>query len=85
VYKVPEGVDGVAILGALEKEHGIRVAGGQDVLKGKIIRLAHMGYIDYFEVLAAVSALELTLPKFGHPVEPGAAVAACQRAYAGGA
>lgn len=85
VYKVPEAVDGVAILGALEKDHGIRVAGGQDVLKGKIIRLAHMGYIDYFEVLAAVSALELTLPKFGHPVEPGAAVAACQRAYAGGA
>ncbi|MFM7541338.1 MAG: pyridoxal-phosphate-dependent aminotransferase family protein [Planctomycetota bacterium] len=85
VYKVPEAVDGVAILGALEKDHGIRVAGGQDVLKGKIIRLAHMGYIDYFEVLAAVSGLELTLPKFGHPVEPGAAVAACQRAYAGGA
>ena len=85
VFKVPEGVDGVAILGALEKEHGIRVAGGQDILKGKIIRLAHMGYIDYFEVLAAVSALELTLPKFGHSVEPGSAVAACQRAYAGGA
>ena len=80
VFKVPESVDGVAILGALEKEHGIRVAGGQDILKGKIIRLAHMGYIDYFEVLAAVSALELTLPKFGHPVEPGSAVAACQRA-----
>jgi aspartate aminotransferase-like enzyme len=34
------------------------------------------------EVLAAVAALELTLPKFGHPVKPGEAVAACQKAYA---
>ena len=82
VFKVPQGVDGQAILGALEKEHGIRIAGGQDTLKGKILRLAHMGYIDFFEVLAAVAALELTLPKFGHPVKPGEAVAACQKAYA---
>jgi len=52
------------------------------VLKGKILRLAHMGYIDFFEVLAAVSALELALPKFGHAVTPGAAVSACQKAYA---
>ena len=82
VFKVPQGVDGQAILGALEKEHGIRIAGGQDTLKGKILRVAHMGYIDFFEVLAAVAALELTLPKFGHPVKPGEAVAACQKAYA---
>lgn len=82
VYKVPAGVDGQAILGVLEKEHGIRIAGGQDVLKGKILRLAHMGYIDFFEVLAAVSALELALPKFGHAVTPGEAVSACQKAYA---
>ena len=82
VYKVPPHVDGAAILGALEKEHGIRIAGGQDTLKGKILRLAHMGYIDFFEVLAAVAALEMTLPKFGHPVAPGSAVAACQKAYA---
>ena len=82
VYKVPPHVDGAAILGALEKEHGIRIAGGHDTLKGKILRLAHMGYIDFFEVLAAVAALEMTLPKFGHPVAPGSAVAACQKAYA---
>jgi aspartate aminotransferase-like enzyme len=85
VYKLPETVDGIAILGVLEKEFGIRVAGGQDALKGKIIRLAHMGYIDYFEVLAAVSALEMVLPKYGHAVEPGTAVAASQRAFSEGA
>lgn len=85
VYKLPETVDGIAILGVLEKEFGIRVAGGQDTLKGKIIRLAHMGYIDYFEVLAAVSALEMVLPKYGHAVEPGTAVAASQRAFSEGA
>jgi aspartate aminotransferase-like enzyme len=82
VAKVPEGIDGTVILSKLEKQYGIRIAGGQDTLKGKIIRLAHMGYIDQFDVLAALSALELVLLEMGHTVEPGSAVAAAQQVLA---
>jgi aspartate aminotransferase-like enzyme len=82
VAKVPAGLDGVALLSKLEKQYGIKLAGGQDVLKGKILRLGHMGYIDSFDVLAALSALELVLLEMGHPVEPGSGVAAAQRALA---
>jgi aspartate aminotransferase-like enzyme len=84
VFKVPEGIDGVVLLNKLEKQYGLRLAGGQDTLKGKIVRLAHMGYIDQFDVLAALSGLELVLLEMGHPVEIGAGVAAMQQALAQG-
>ena len=58
-------------------------AGGQDTLKGKILRLAHMGYIDQFDVLAAISGLELVLLELGHPLEPGCGLAAAQQVLAG--
>lgn len=79
---LPAGLDGNALLSRLEKRHGVRLANGQDTLKGKVFRLAHMGYTDPFDVLAALAALELTLPGLGHPVEPGSAVAAAQREWA---
>jgi aspartate aminotransferase-like enzyme len=82
VARVPDGLDGVELLAKLEKQYGIKLAGGQDTLKGKIIRLGHMGYIDQFDVLAALSGLELVLLEMGHPVEPGSGVAAAQRVLA---
>jgi aspartate aminotransferase-like enzyme len=80
VFKVPERIDGETLLKKLEKSYGFKLAGGQDVLKGKIVRLGHMGYIDYFEVLGAIAALELTLLELSWPVEVGAGVTAAQQA-----
>jgi aspartate aminotransferase-like enzyme len=80
--KVPPGLDGVALLSKLEKQYGLKLAGGQDQLKGKIIRLAHMGYIDQFDVLAALAGVELVLLEMGYPVEPGLALAAAQKVLA---
>ena len=80
--EVPAGIDGLALLKQIEKKHGIKLAGGQDQLTGKIIRLAHMGYMDFYDVLAALSALEFTLHEMGHKFELGTGVSAAQRAYA---
>lgn len=82
VITVPNGVDGSGTLKKLEKQHGFKLADGQDTLKGKIWRLSHMGYTDAFEVLGAVSALELVLGESSFKLDPGAGVAAFQRAYA---
>lgn len=82
VVKVPDELDGVAMLSKLEKQYGLKLAGGQDHLKGKIIRLAHMGYIDQFDVLAALAGVELVLLQMGHPVEPGRGLAAAQQVFA---
>src|SRR5262249_31482902 len=80
--KMPPGIDSTALLGKLEKQYGLKLANGQDELKGKILRLAHMGYIDQFDVLAAISGIELVLREMGHPVEPGKGVAAAQKVFA---
>jgi aspartate aminotransferase-like enzyme len=82
VAKVPDGLDGNALVSKIEKQYGVKLASGQDTLKGKIVRLAHMGYIDAFDVLAALSALELVLLEMGHDCDPGAGVAAAQRVMA---
>jgi aspartate aminotransferase-like enzyme len=80
VLTVPPGIDGKALVVNLETRFGLKLTGGQDTLKDRIVRFAHMGYIDAFDVLTAISALELTLASMGHRLEPGAGVAAAQRA-----
>src|SRR5690348_8806329 len=82
VVKMPPGIDGSVLLGKLEKQYGLKLANGQDALRGKIIRLGHMGYIDRFDVLAALSGVELVLKEMGYAVVPGNGVAAAQMVFA---
>jgi aspartate aminotransferase-like enzyme len=77
---VPEGVDGLKLLGTIRDDLGVTLAGGQEKLKGKIIRVAHLGYCDDFDLLTALASIEMALNRLGHPVEPGAGVAAAERA-----
>ena len=83
VITVPGNIDGTATLKKLEKQHGFKLADGQDTLKGKIWRLSHMGYTDAFDVLGALAALELVLIESGADLDPGASLAAFQKVYAG--
>lgn len=73
---VPAGVDGGKLKKLFDTEYGITVAGGQDHIKGKIVRIAHMGYMDFFDSLAALAALGMGLNKLGHRVDIGAGAAA---------
>ncbi|MFQ5477667.1 MAG: pyridoxal-phosphate-dependent aminotransferase family protein [Candidatus Binatia bacterium] len=75
---VPEGVDGGALTRHLRDVMGVTVAGGQGRLKGKIVRLAHIGYADTFDVVTGLSALEMALHRLGASVEFGSGVAAAQ-------
>lgn len=72
---VPPGIDGSALKNTLDKKYGIKVAGGQAQLKGKIIRIAHLGYMGEFDVITAISALELSLKDLGYEVSLGKGVA----------
>ncbi|HMP03921.1 MAG TPA: alanine--glyoxylate aminotransferase family protein [Gemmatales bacterium] len=83
-FEVPEGIEGKQLLSKLEKQFGLKLAGGQDQLQGKICRLAHMGYVDFFDTLAALSGLEMALGEMGYPVVPGTAVAAAQQTWSAG-
>jgi aspartate aminotransferase-like enzyme len=74
---LPEGVPG-KIVGYLRDKVGITFAGGQDQLKGKIVRVAHLGYIGTFDVVTAVAALEMGLAAYGHSVAFGTGVGAAE-------
>ena len=79
---VPEGVDAEKIISAL-KEDGIFVAEGQDAAKGKIFRVAMMGYAADADVVNALAGIERAMKKLGLAFTPGAGVAAGQRALLG--
>jgi aspartate aminotransferase-like enzyme len=72
----PEGIDGQAIYKTLWKEYGVTGAGGQDQVKGKIFRIATLGYAGRYDVLTAIAALEFTLADLGYQFPMGKGVAA---------
>jgi aspartate aminotransferase-like enzyme len=82
VVKSPPGIDSTTILNKLEKQYGLKLANGQDPLKGQIFRLSHMGYVDQFDILAALAGVELVLPEVGFAVEPGKGLSAAQKVFA---
>jgi aspartate aminotransferase-like enzyme len=81
---LPEAVDGTALFRYLRDRMGVTFAGGQDRLKGKIIRLSHLGYVDAFDVVTGVAALELALHHFGADVTLGRGVGAAEKVLAEG-
>jgi len=72
--QAPDGIDGQKVYSRLRQSYGVTAAGGQDHLKGKIFRISHMGYVDTFDVIMALSAVEMVLKDLGHPVPLGAGV-----------
>jgi len=71
----PEGIDGQAIYKTLWKKYQVTGAGGQDQLKGRVFRIATLGYAEKYDVITAISALEFTLRDLGYKFEMGAGVA----------
>ena len=78
--ELPADVDGSKVPGALRKL-GITANGGQNQLKGRILRIAHCGYFGAFDILTSLSGLEIALTQLGHEVELGTGVGAAQRVF----
>ena len=78
----PEGTDSEKLVKHLFKEYGIKLVGGQDAAKGKIFRIAHLGYFDDFDMLVVVGAIERGLRDLGAKAQLGAGLAAAQAAMA---
>lgn len=78
---MPQGLDADSVRSRLVSDFGVSVAGGQGKLKGRIIRMAHLGYCAESDVLTAVSALEIVLNKMGYATKQGMAAAAAERAF----
>jgi aspartate aminotransferase-like enzyme len=78
----PAGIDSSNIVKAFRNDFGSVIANGQGEMKGQLFRIAHLGYYDYADTIAAVGALEHVLIGLGMKVELGAGLRAAQEAYA---
>jgi serine---pyruvate transaminase len=83
VMRNPAGLDGDRVRQELEERFGVKIAGGQGSMKGRILRLGHLGYYDATDLFGALSALERVLLDAGATrAAPGSAVGAASGAFA---
>ena len=76
---LPEGFDGKALTKRLRSQHNMVFAGGQEHLAGRIIRIAHLGWMDDYDAIVVIAAVERALVECGLdvPLGPGVAAAQC--------
>jgi len=76
--KVPQGVDGEKLVKTMRDKYGVGIAGGQDAMKGKIFRIATMGYITPSDLIVCLAILEIVLSEMGYKFQLGSGVRALE-------
>ena len=79
--RVPDGVSADEVVLGLRDRFGITLAGGQGPIKGKVIRIGHIGWFDVFDIATALAGLELALSELGADIERGVAVSRALETY----
>ena len=79
--KVPANIDTGKLVKAMRDTYGVTIAGGQGDLKGKLFRIAHMGYIGEFDIITGISCLEKVLHQMGHKFELGSGIKAAEEVF----
>ncbi len=79
--KTPAGVDGNKLVKTMQLKYKAYIANAQDPHKGEFFRIAHLGYMGAFDIITAISALEMTLLDLGYKVEVGAGVSAAEKVF----
>jgi aspartate aminotransferase-like enzyme len=79
----PPGIDGQTIYKNLRGKYGITAAGGQGQARGKIFRIAHLGYAERFDVITAIAGVEMVLKEMGYPIKLGTGVAVAEEILIG--
>jgi aspartate aminotransferase-like enzyme len=79
--KLPETIDGVKLVKTMRDIYGVGIAGGQAQLKGKIIRIASMGFMTQWDTIIAISCFEMVLKEMGYDLELGSGVKAAEEVF----
>jgi len=79
--KVPVGIDGEKLVKTMRDVWGVTIAGGQSELKGKIFRIAHMGYIEEFDIIVCIACLEKVLTHMGYRFNLGEGLKTAQQVF----
>jgi aspartate aminotransferase-like enzyme len=83
---IPPGeLDSGVIVKAIKEQFGAVISNGQGEMKGKLFRIAHLGYFDYLDTIALIGALELVMARVypSRQVEFGSALRKAQIIFAG--
>ena len=78
---IPENIDGGKLVKTMRDDHGVTCAGGQGHLKGKIIRIAHMGCVNEDHILEGLEIFEQVLAEMGHGFDKGVGVNAAKEVF----
>ncbi len=78
---VPAGIDGEKMVKTMRDTYGVTIAGGQAELKGKVIRIAHMGFITESDIIMGITCLEKVLTQMGYKFALGAGVKAAEEVF----
>ncbi len=81
IVKVPAEVDGAKLMKLMREKYKVTMAGGQAQLKGKVVRIAHLGYQNELDVVLALATLEMALNELGFKAKLGAGVSAAQEYF----
>jgi len=76
--KTPAGIEGSKIVKTMQGKYMAYIAGAQEPHKGKFFRIAHLGYMGGFDIITALTALEMTLSDLSYKFELGASVKAAE-------
>lgn len=77
--KTPHGLDGVRLVKLMQDRFKAHIAGAQDPHKGEFFRIGHLGFIGGFDIITALTALEMTLGEMGYTnFEQGGSLSAAQ-------
>ena len=79
--KVPPSIDGAKLVKIMRDTYGVGIAGGQSELKGKIIRIASMGFMTQWDIIVAISCLEIVLKQMGYDFQLGSGVKAAEEVF----
>lgn len=76
--KIPSGIDGNKFVRAMQQKYRVYISGAQEPHKGEFFRIAHLGYVDGFDILIILCAMEMAFSELGYNIKSGTSVAAAQ-------
>jgi len=79
--KSPNGIDSGKLVNLMRTKYGVGIAGGQAKLKGRIFRIAHLGYMNEFDIIIGLSALGMALAELGYRSDIGKGINAAQAVF----
>lgn len=77
----PTGVNPSSVMKMMRDRFGVLISGGQGSMKGKILRIGHLGYFDFLETLGMIGCLEIALTEAGASLETGSGCRAALEYY----